>query len=591
MQFKRGCFDSLMTRRRNNNQSRRKRIAARIQANLGRIVQNHDPKSTQLSLKNSFSALGHWNALATGEYEPKKPFQGSQTNRRRNQRFHGNYITRAMNHCTNQHHKSPGKEGERSEDAIHSCRMVRCLRSNLEPSSHRSEEDQGNNVQPDARTHDDLPHEATVNKYHKTPSYQKKEGEDMVYTCRMIRHSMGQPNHAQSSGDQSLDANPKNQGKHPQHESRVRDNKTVHQIKQKEKERVKLTQIEDRMVELLEAMKLLQGEIRDMKQEVLAEATTSPSAQIANPVPVLNILEQTPPVTKVPEIVVAVKSSNVEVISNSTKPKVAQANTLGMSRAALQKFIEDQVKQANAGAMLPIANQPYPDDYNNTSYPKGYVVPSFKTFNGIGNPEQHLNHFKITCGDSARDDRLLLRQFDRGLTSVAFNWYAELEPGSILTFNQLAEKFKKRFGMGISDKVTLMQLSEMKPANGEEITDFIHRWRTASIRCERPLQEDQAVQLLIGRINGWMKTFLYSNRYTTFSALMEYITNLQNSQAQIIGDFRSLFYKNQNESSNDESDEESNKESDEASDDESDEESNEESDEELDDESGKEPEN
>ena len=183
MQFKRGCFDSLMTRRRNNNQSRRKRIAARIQANLGRIVQNHDPKSTQLSLKNSFSALGHWNALATGEYEPKKPFQGRQTNGRRNQRFHGNYITRAMNHCTNQHHKSPGKEGERSEDAIHSCRMVRCLRSNLEPSSHRSEEDQGNNVQPDARTHDDLPHEATVNKYHKTPGYQKKEGEDVVYTC------------------------------------------------------------------------------------------------------------------------------------------------------------------------------------------------------------------------------------------------------------------------------------------------------------------------------------------------------------------------------------------------------------------------
>ena len=94
--------------------------------------------------------------------------------------------------------------------------------------------------------------------------------------------------------------------------------------------------------------------------------------------------------------------------------------------------------------------------------------------------------------------------------------------------------------MGISDKVTLVQLSEMKPLEGEEITDFIQRWKTASIRCEQQLQEDQAVQLVVGRITGWIKTFLCSHHYSTFTDLMEYVTNLQNSREQIFGGFQSM---------------------------------------------------
>ncbi|KAL0915966.1 hypothetical protein M5K25_013439 [Dendrobium thyrsiflorum] len=68
----------------------------------------------------------------------------------------------------------------------------------------------------------------------------------------------------------------------------------------------------------------------------------------------------------------------------------------------------------------------YPTEYNQVSYPKGYFVLKFNTFNGTNNPKQHLAQFKVTYGNTGGVDILLFPQFISNLTATAFEWYVEL---------------------------------------------------------------------------------------------------------------------------------------------------------------------
>lgn len=84
-------------------------------------------------------------------------------------------------------------------------------------------------------------------------------------------------------------------------------------------------------------------------------------------------------------------------------------------------------------------------------YPKGYIVPKFKSFSGEGikgfNPDQHLAHFMASCGNTASSEALLLRQFPQSLSGPAFEWYYSLENGSIRTWDDLCDRFRASFAV------------------------------------------------------------------------------------------------------------------------------------------------
>jgi hypothetical protein len=79
-------------------------------------------------------------------------------------------------------------------------------------------------------------------------------------------------------------------------------------------------------------------------------------------------------------------------------------------------MIAQQIQIAEGGyAILPvrICEHLYPSIYDLEEYPKGYVIPKFRVFSREGNrdlnPEQHLTHFIILCGNTDENDALLLQ--------------------------------------------------------------------------------------------------------------------------------------------------------------------------------------
>jgi hypothetical protein len=65
----------------------------------------------------------------------------------------------------------------------------------------------------------------------------------------------------------------------------------------------------------------------------------------------------------------------------------------------------------------------------------------------------------------------------------------------------MADSFRARFVM-IYGKINIAYLTSTKPKKEESMTDFTNRWRNLSIKCDRTLTEDKAVNLIMKNIDG-----------------------------------------------------------------------------------------
>ena len=73
--------------------------------------------------------------------------------------------------------------------------------------------------------------------------------------------------------------------------------------------------------------------------------------------------------------------------------------------------------------------------------PNGYQPPKFLQFDGKGNPKQHVAHFVETCENAGTQGGFFVKKFVRSLKGNAFDWYTDLEPESIDSWEQLERSF------------------------------------------------------------------------------------------------------------------------------------------------------
>jgi len=69
--------------------------------------------------------------------------------------------------------------------------------------------------------------------------------------------------------------------------------------------------------------------------------------------------------------------------------------------------------------------------------PHGYQPPKFNQFNGKGNLKQHIAHFIETCSNAGTEGDRLVKQFVWSLKGIAFDWYTDLRPESINSWEQM----------------------------------------------------------------------------------------------------------------------------------------------------------
>ena len=90
-------------------------------------------------------------------------------------------------------------------------------------------------------------------------------------------------------------------------------------------------------------------------------------------------------------------------------------------------------------------SKPYTKRIDNLHMSMGYQPPKFQSFNGKGNPKQHVTHFVESCNNAGTNGDLLVKQFVHPLQGNVFCWYIDLAPECIDSWDQMECEFLNHF--------------------------------------------------------------------------------------------------------------------------------------------------
>ncbi|KAL4625463.1 hypothetical protein ACB092_05G028000 [Castanea dentata] len=156
----------------------------------------------------------------------------------------------------------------------------------------------------------------------------------------------------------------------------------------------------------------------------------------------------------------------------------------------LQDMITNTIRAQYRGSSTHslIYSKLYTKRIDNMRMPNGYQPPKFLQFDGKGNPKQYVAHFVETCENAGTQGGLFVKQFVRSLKGNAFDWYTDLEPESVNSWEQLEREFLNRF-YSKRRTVSMMELTNTKQWKDEPVVDYINRWHSLSLDCKDRLSE------------------------------------------------------------------------------------------------------
>ncbi|KAM3285035.1 hypothetical protein P3S67_023834 [Capsicum chacoense] len=175
------------------------------------------------------------------------------------------------------------------------------------------------------------------------------------------------------------------------------------------------------------------------------------------------------------------KAPEVHEIENPLKQKLStkevQVSAEGMIPIVqLREFIEGTLKDKYdivTKSSLAYA-KPYTARIDSLKMSAGYQPPKFQQFEGKGNPKQHVTHFVETCNNAKTYGDYLVKLFVRSLKGNAFDWYTDLEPNFIDSWEQLEHEFLNRF-YSTRRTVSIIELTNTRQRKDEPVIDFINQ--------------------------------------------------------------------------------------------------------------------
>jgi len=111
-----------------------------------------------------------------------------------------------------------------------------------------------------------------------------------------------------------------------------------------------------------------------------------------------------------------------------------------------------------------------------------------------------------------------VKQFIRTLKGITFDWYIDLEPESIDSWEQMEQEFLNRF-YSTQRIVSMTELTNTRQWKDEPVLDYINRWRSLSLECEDRLSEASAVEMCAQGMKWDLLYVLQMSKPKTFQEL------------------------------------------------------------------------
>ena len=130
-----------------------------------------------------------------------------------------------------------------------------------------------------------------------------------------------------------------------------------------------------------------------------------------------------------------------------------------------------------------------------------------------------MSKFIDTLGPYAADEDLCLREFFKSLCDRAYTWYIGLKPRSIPTWNDMVDVFCTKCFHG-EETIMLATLQATKQRNGEDLMEYIKRFRDIALDCYDHCEERILVEMCMANMIREYRAVLENLEISQFAQLL-----------------------------------------------------------------------
>ena len=126
--------------------------------------------------------------------------------------------------------------------------------------------------------------------------------------------------------------------------------------------------------------------------------------------------------------------------------------------------------------MVRMTDSPFTATVLECPVPSKFFPPQLEPFDGLKDPLDHLNTFKMTLSLQQPPDEILCRSFPTTLKGAAREWFTKLPTSSIDSFEQLSNAFLHHFVRGQRLKRPADHLLTIRQGDKETLRSYVKRF-------------------------------------------------------------------------------------------------------------------
>ncbi|KAJ1704265.1 hypothetical protein LUZ63_004044 [Rhynchospora breviuscula] len=154
-----------------------------------------------------------------------------------------------------------------------------------------------------------------------------------------------------------------------------------------------------------------------------------------------------------------------------------------------------------------------------------------------------VNTFRESMLITGASERTMCLVFPTRLEGIAWDWYAQLPPGSVSSYKDLTEKFLKRFASVRAPSKTCMDLMSVRQYPDEHTRDYLDRFSIEANKCGDYREDMALLAIQRGLLEGPVQWAAMTEKFSDFAAFRERAEYLIRAEEQIASMQGSSFHR------------------------------------------------